>query len=144
MSPVHPIVRATPPVVDGATLLRRCGRGDASALGALFDRYHADVYRVLARLRGSVADIDDLVQATFIELPDAARGYDPSRPPLPFILGVAVHQARRESRRFFRRLALWRAHESEIDTPGAEADPERSASAREEFKVFAAAPMQEI
>ena len=54
-------------------LLAACGTGDASALGALFDRFHQAVYRFAARLP-MTDDLarDDLVQATFLEIRRAA------------------------------------------------------------------------
>lgn len=125
--------------LDGAVLLTRCAQGDASALGVLFDRHHVAVYRVLARLRGSDLDVDDLVQTTFLALPAAARNYDPSHSPLGFVLGVAVHHARRERRRIFRRLSLWRAHGWSLELDASAQDPERVASARQQLAAFAVA-----
>lgn len=128
-----------PEATDGAALLARAAQGDAAALGSLFDLYHAEVYRVLARLRGSRFEVDDLVQATFMALPAAARNYDATRSPLAFVLGVAVQHQRRERRRIFRRIALWRAHAHDLDGLDGPADPERVACSREELAAFSAA-----
>src|SRR5262245_54267609 len=50
-------------------LLAACAVGDTAALGVLYDRHQASVRRFLARLRGArAAELDDLVQATFIEV----------------------------------------------------------------------------
>ncbi len=134
--PAAPPARVSVVPTDGAALMARTAAGDASALGVLFDRYHADVYRVLARLRGSTVDIDDLVQTTFIALPSAARNYDPAHSPLGFILGVAIFHARRERRRVFRRLSLWRANAHALEPDAPAVDPERLASAREDLAAF--------
>jgi RNA polymerase sigma-70 factor (ECF subfamily) len=118
---------------DGA-LLALVAAGDVGALGAAFERWHRDVYRFLARLRGTRLDLDDLVQATFLALLDAASNHREGASPRAFVLGVALQVARRERRRVFRRLQLWRAREGELallDDLAAPADPERRAQDRE-------------
>lgn len=118
---------------DDAALIARVAGGDVSALGAAFDRWHRDVYAFLARLRGTREDVDDLVQATFVALPEAATNWTGESSARAFVLGVALQHARRERRRFFRRLALWRARASDLDLPPEGPDPERSAADHEDL-----------
>ncbi|MEZ4394412.1 MAG: RNA polymerase sigma factor [Polyangiales bacterium] len=135
-------LRAAMLAVDEEALLARVAQGDAAALGAAFERWHRDVYRALARLRGTRLDLDDLVQTTFLALPDAAKNHQPGGSPRGFVLGVALQCARRERRRVFRRLQLWRAREDEmalLDGPSQPPDPERSALGREHLARFARA-----
>jgi RNA polymerase sigma-70 factor (ECF subfamily) len=85
-------------------LLAAAGVGDSAALGALFDRFHRIVYRYLSRLQGGRrGDLDDLVQATFLTVQNAARRYSGRGSVSSFILGVATnvsrHHVRGESRR---------------------------------------------
>ncbi|HET7502794.1 MAG TPA: RNA polymerase sigma factor [Kofleriaceae bacterium] len=76
-------------------LLAACGTGDAPALGALFDRFHAAVYRFAARLP-MTDDLarDDLVQATFLEVRRAARSFRGTSSVKTWILGIAANVAR--------------------------------------------------
>lgn len=76
-------------------LLAACGTGDAPALGALFDRFHAAVYRFASRL--AVTDDlarDDLVQATFLEVQRAAPRFRGTSSVKTWILGIAANIAR--------------------------------------------------
>jgi RNA polymerase sigma-70 factor (ECF subfamily) len=76
-------------------LVAACGTGDAPALGALFDRFHAAVYRFAGRLP-MTDDLarDDLVQATFLEIRRAAPSFRGTSSVKTWILGVAANVAR--------------------------------------------------
>ena len=50
--------------------------GDTNALGVLYDRFGARLYRIALRLTGSSADAEDVVQDLFVGLPEALRRYD--------------------------------------------------------------------
>lgn len=128
---VRPLLTLVPG--DDSVLLQRVAAGDASALGVAFDRFHRDVYAVLARLRGTRLDLDDIVQTTFIALPAAARNYDPSASARSFVIGVAIQHARRERRSLMRRWRLWQARAHEVDVPDGVVDPEQHAGDREDF-----------
>jgi len=121
---------------DDSVLLQRVATGDANALGVAFDRFHRDVYAVLARLRGTRVDLDDLVQTTFIALPKAAHNYDPQASARSFVIGVALQIARRERRNLVRRWKLWQARSFELDAPEGNIDPERRAGDREDFSAL--------
>lgn len=76
-------------------LLAACGTGDGAALGALFDRFSAAVYRFAARL-ATTDELarDDLVQATFLELRRTAHTFRGTSSVKTWILGVAANVAR--------------------------------------------------
>ena len=81
-----------------------CAVGEIVALGVLFDRYHANVHRFIARNAGADdRDLDDLVQATFEAVPRAARGFDGRSTVLTWLFGIANnivrHHIRSEARR---------------------------------------------
>lgn len=134
---IRPLMKLVPEN-DGA-LMQRVATGDVHALGVAFDRYHRDVYAVLARLRGSRIDLDDLVQTTFIALPGAAHNFDPTASARSFIIGVALQYARRERRSLVRRWRLWQARTHDIDVPEGVVDPEQHASDREDFSAMESA-----
>jgi len=90
--------------ISDEALLAACGTGDAAALGALFDRFHAAVYRFAARLPTTdELARDDLVQATFLEIRRIASSFRGTSSVRTWILGVAAnvarHQLRSERRR---------------------------------------------
>ena len=134
---VRPVLTLVPE--DDGVLLQRVAAGDVHALGVAFDSFHRDVYAVLARLRGSRLDLDDLVQTTFLALPRAAHNYDPAASARSFVIGVAIQHARRERRSLVRRWRLWQARTHEVDLPEASVDPEQHASDCEDLAALESA-----
>ena len=85
---------ATSELTDEA-LLAACGVGDGAALGALFDRHHEAVYRLISRLlRSEPAAIDDLVQMTFMEAWRSAPNYGGRGAVKSFLFGIAANSVR--------------------------------------------------
>lgn len=102
-------------------VLAACASGDAAALGALFDRHHEAVYRFISRLSQTrPADIDDLVQVTFLTVQKSARKYGGRAAVRTWIFGIAVNVVRREARSRGRRsrLALAAAERPEYGADG--------------------------
>jgi RNA polymerase sigma-70 factor, ECF subfamily len=65
--------------VDDQALVERMARGDAEALGALYD-LHSPLLRALAtRVLGNAAAAEDLVHDVFLEAWQHAGEYDPGR-----------------------------------------------------------------
>ena len=99
--------RASLAEISDEALLASCGVGDPAALGALFDRHHAAVYRLISRLlRAEPAETDDLVQMTFLEAWRSAPKFAGRGTVRSFLYGIAANTVRhhfRSSRR--RRLA---------------------------------------
>lgn len=110
-------------------LLARIHAGEVGALGTLFDRYDRDVRRVVARLGVSPADVDDVVQATFLDVLQAAARYDGRANAKPWLIGLAVMQVRRHRRSLSQmaaRLAAWAREPAQRATT-----PEESATTSE-------------
>lgn len=59
--------------------MRRAARGDAVALGGLYDRYAPLVLTIAARMLSPMSEAEDLMQDVFLELWREALRYDPSR-----------------------------------------------------------------
>lgn len=90
-------------------LLAAVAAGDLPALGQLFDRHEPSVRRYLCRMGVSSADVDDLVQATFIEITAAACRFE-GQAARSWIFGVASIMLRRHRRSLSRaaaRLSAW-------------------------------------
>jgi RNA polymerase sigma factor (sigma-70 family) len=96
--------RASRASVPDQDLLIAAARGDASALEELFRRHGDRVYRLLYRLRGiDSKDLEDLVQATFLEVQRSAYRFDNRASVGTWIFGIAMnvrrHHVRSETRR---------------------------------------------
>ncbi len=107
--------------LSDAALLAACGVGEEEALGQLFDRHQALVRRFLRRSGCPAPDLDDLVQATFLEVWRSARRFRGRSQVTTFILGIAQnlrrHQARGEGRRQLAHHALARVPADSPPTP---------------------------
>lgn len=101
-------------------ILAACAAGDPAALGALFDRHHAAVYRFVTRLTAvHPDDVDDLVQATFLTVMKSARKFGGRSAVRTWIFGIAVNTVRREARSRGRRRRLALAVSAEPERPSA-------------------------
>lgn len=99
-------------------LLAACALDDAAALGALFDRFQQAVFRFLMRYLGPAhPDIDDLVQATFLEVRRSAPGYRATASVRAWLLGIATNLARHHLRGETRRRGMLRSVEHSPPTP---------------------------
>ncbi len=96
--------RAAMAEISDDALLAACGIGDSAALGALFDRHHLAVYRLVSRLlRSDPSDIDDLVQTTFLEVWRSARRYSGHGSVKSFLFGISANTVRHHVRSAQRR-----------------------------------------
>jgi RNA polymerase sigma-70 factor (ECF subfamily) len=133
-------LRVAPPLArrdqrSDAELLVEVGQGELAPLGELYDRYHADVWRVLHRMSEASSEVDDLVQATFLALPRLAGAYDGRASCKSWLVGIAVGLAARQRRsigRLLRRLGAFRTI-ARLETV---VDPEREAGSRQELEAF--------
>ncbi len=104
------VVRAGRVERSDVELVIAIAAGDLTSLGLLFDRYSADVRRLLARLGIGSSDLDDMVQQTFLDVPRASVRFRTDAPVRPWLLGLAAVVARRQRRtiwRALRRLEMW-------------------------------------
>jgi RNA polymerase sigma-70 factor, ECF subfamily len=80
-------------------LVAACSQGDMVALGLLFDRYHLDVFRFISRLTGvDSADLDDLVQNTFLQVQRSAGKFSGRSAVKSWIFGIAINLVRHHVR----------------------------------------------
>jgi RNA polymerase sigma-70 factor (ECF subfamily) len=101
MGDVVPLRRVvvSPAEMSDEALVSAAGARDPVALGALFDRFHLDVWRFLHRVAGRPeADLDDLVQMTFVEVFRAAPRFSRRSAVKTWIFGIAVNVARNHAR----------------------------------------------
>jgi RNA polymerase sigma factor (sigma-70 family) len=80
-------------------LVAACGAGDSAALGVLFDRYHNPARRFLSRLLGARGDeVEDLIQATFLEVWRSSQKFGRRSAVRTWILGISANLARHHLR----------------------------------------------
>ena len=85
-------------------LVRGCRAGDRQALDRFFRAYAPRVERVLARLLGPTPDLEDLLQATFVEAMGAFVRFRGEASLATWVTRIAVHVAQHHLRRGVRRV----------------------------------------
>ncbi len=118
-----------------AELLASVADGNLGSLGKLYDRHARDVWRVVRRVTRGADDVEDVVHATFLKLPQLAASFDGRASCRNWLCGIGVRLALRRGRtlhRFTQMLARYAAarHEPAV------VDPETHASRRQEMAVF--------
>ena len=89
------------------SLLLACAAGDHAALGLLFDRFQPKIARFVQRyLGGASAEVDDLVQTTFLEALRAAASFRQQSSVQTWLFGIAANVARNHIRANTRRRAF--------------------------------------
>lgn len=79
---------------EEATLVRSCLRGEPESIRLLVARFQTDVFGLCVRLLGHRHDAEDVSQEVFLRVFRSLRGWDPSRPLKPWIMGIAVNRCR--------------------------------------------------
>jgi len=79
---------------EDAILVRRCLKGDGSAIQALVDRYHCDVFGLCVRMLHHRHDAEDVTQEVFLRIFRSLKRWDSSRPLKPWIMSIAVNRCR--------------------------------------------------
>ena len=77
--------------VEGQDFVRRLATGDRDVIAAIYDRYAAGLYRVLAAVLSSQADAEDALQNVFLAL--AERRANRVRNLRAYLYTVARHEA---------------------------------------------------
>jgi RNA polymerase sigma-70 factor (ECF subfamily) len=101
-------------------LVAAVGRGDLQALGELFERHEPLVRRYFGRLGIAPGDVDDVVQAVFLEVMRAAERYESQYGVRSWLCGIATIMARRHHRglgRLASRMAAWAGVDAEAAIP---------------------------
>ncbi len=96
-------VHGTVDEMSDRALVSAVAQGDQAALGALYDRFHRDVYRFIAHLSRGDMQVDDLVQSTFIEAHRSAPRFRGESTVKTWLFGIGAnltrHHQRSEARR---------------------------------------------
>lgn len=94
-------------------LISRAVRGDEAAFGEIVDRYANDLYKLAYSLTGNVADVEDIVQETFIGAFKGLRRFEGRSALKTWLISILVRQVARHKRywRIRRALSLDRLEE---------------------------------
>jgi RNA polymerase sigma factor (sigma-70 family) len=103
-----------------------CRHGDPRSLARVFDHATPELWRVARYLCRDPHVAEDAVQGTFLTAIEARGDWDPTRPLLPWLLGLLVNRVREERRRNARR-----PEPERLATPRGEGDPADTATRRE-------------
>ncbi|WP_437753863.1 RNA polymerase sigma factor [Sorangium sp. So ce1389] len=120
-----------------AALLDAIARGDLGPLGVLFDRHHEHVRQFLLRAAPNDADVDDLVQETFLTAAQAAASFDGRETARPFLIGIAVQLIKRRRRTFARLRGLLESF-GRTPTPPRSTPEDEASLAEDEARIRAA------
>jgi len=97
-------LRGTADELSDRALVSAVADGEQAALGALYDRYHRDVYRFVYRLaHGLDAQVDDFVQSTFLEAHRSAPRFRGDSAVKTWLFGIAANLVKQYFRREQRR-----------------------------------------
>lgn len=99
--------------LDDEALALACGEGDLDALGELFERYCQPLSRFVHRLVSKRADVEDLVQTTFVDVAAGRATYDPTRGKvITWLMAIATNKVRNHRRAGFRQQHFFHMLES--------------------------------
>jgi RNA polymerase sigma-70 factor (ECF subfamily) len=96
-------VRGTTDELSDRALVSAVAEGDQAALGALYDRFHRDVFRFVAHLIRGDSLVDDFVQNTFLEAYRSAPRFRGESALKTWLFGIAANLVRQHRRTEFRR-----------------------------------------
>ena len=121
-------------------LVSAVAEGDQAALGALYDRFHRDIYRFVARL-ARPADADDVVQQTFLEAHRSAPRFRGDSQVKTWLFGIAANLVRTQHRGEQRKQ---RAHDALQALPRRPPTNPGDAITREQHKRWLAAAIEQL
>jgi RNA polymerase sigma-70 factor (ECF subfamily) len=125
-----------PAETTDAELLADVAGGQLGALGELYDRYARDVWRAVRRSLPNDAAVDDVVHATFLNLPRIAGSYDGRAASCRnWLCGIGVRLAMRH-RRGAGRLQRMLGSFAQTLVGRKSNDPEHRASQHQELTVL--------
>jgi len=79
---------------DDAALVRRCLRGDGSAVRELISRFESGVFGLCLKLLRHRQDAEDVTQEVFLRVFRSLGRWDQGRPLKPWVLAIAVNRCR--------------------------------------------------
>ncbi|MBX7103195.1 MAG: RNA polymerase sigma factor [Gemmataceae bacterium] len=79
---------------DDAALVKRCLRGEESAVRALVERFQDAVFGLCLKFLHHRHDAEDVAQEVFLRMVRGLKGWDSGRPLKPWVLAIAANRCR--------------------------------------------------
>ncbi|MBI2805195.1 MAG: RNA polymerase sigma factor [Planctomycetes bacterium] len=79
---------------EDANLVRRCLKGDETAIQTLVERFQSDVFGLCVRLLHHRQDAEDVTQEVFLRVFRSLKRWDATRPFKPWLMGITVNRCR--------------------------------------------------
>ena len=121
--------------LEDAELVEQARRGDGDAYGELVRRYQGVAARVAYLAGGADADVEDVVQESFVRAYRALARFRPGAPFRPWILRIVANEARNRRRAAGRRARLVLRVADDRDPSGGAAPSPEDAVVREDERV---------
>lgn len=106
---------ASEPALSDEALALACSSADPAAIAELFDRFRVAIANYLLRLLGDAHDVEDCLQATFLEVARGRARFSGYSSASTWLLGIATNVARHHRRSSGRRARLQAAFECVTD-----------------------------
>src|SRR3954468_10312404 len=87
-------VTSRPAASDLPALVKRCLRGDQTAMLALVERFQGQVFGLCLRMLGQRQDAEDAAQETFVRVLRNLHRWDAERDFEPWLLAIAGNRCR--------------------------------------------------
>jgi RNA polymerase sigma-70 factor, ECF subfamily len=110
---------STAEAVSDAALVERARQADEAAFAALYRRHARYLAGIVYRLMGDAADLDDIIQETFLHAGDALAQLDRPERVRAWLVTIAVRRTHRHLARRRRRWFLLR-HLAEVAAPASD------------------------
>lgn len=104
---------AREPSLSDEALALACKTGDAAAVAELFERFREQVTRFISRMVNDPHDVEDLLQATFLEVARGGARFEGRSAVSTWLLGIAANVVRHHRRTMGRRRKLHQAYDGE-------------------------------
>jgi RNA polymerase sigma-70 factor (ECF subfamily) len=127
--------------MEDRVLVWRLNRGDATALGRVYEKYRDDLLRLAVSVLGDTATAEDIVQDVFVRFAAAARAFRLTGSLKSYLATCIANAARNDLKAGRRRVTAG----LDEQTAGASdaADPERWMTSSEQFALVSGA-MREL
>jgi RNA polymerase sigma-70 factor, ECF subfamily len=121
---------------EGQELVRRVHAGDPQAFRDLFRRYRAEVMRLLYRMLGPRADLDDVLQEVFLQVHRSLRDYRGEAKLSTWLHRVTVNVALMQRRSAKSRPVLAEEAPADLTPDDGILQPDEDAARRERVRAF--------
>jgi RNA polymerase sigma-70 factor (ECF subfamily) len=123
-------------MTDEDGLVRRAAAGEPAAFRALFDRHKSDVARLVWRMLGAPADLDDVVQEVFVQVYRSLKDFRGQAKFTTWLHRVTVNVVLMHRRSARSRPVLTEEAPSDLVADSAQTLPDEDAERRERMRAF--------